>query len=358
MAMAARVVATLALCIQVCVASKQRASAQAVANPIRKVVKLLQNMQEKVQAEGSKEEDLYSKFKCYPTGVGELESRVEAAGNAAPELEASIKGSEEKLVQTQQALKGAQKERADAKVAIASAESIREKDAKAFAETKAELEGYLSQISAAVASVEKGMAGSFLQARSSAAALRKIVEKSDVIGDDDKEILVSFLSGGASYAPQSGEITGILKQLGDEFAKSLKAAADTEAAAIKEHEALIAAQSKEIETLTVSIEQKLTSVGDFSVSIQQMKADFEDIAGNLLEDKKMLAQLKTGCSTKDAEYEARVKTRSEELLALAETIKLLNDDDALELFMPRRCQPPAPASCRSGCAGPTCGRAP
>jgi len=46
----------------------------------------------------------------------------------------------------------------------------------------------------------------------------------------------------------------------------------------------------------------------------------------------MLADLKAGCSTKDAEYEARVKTRTEELLALADTIKLLNDDDALELF--------------------------
>jgi predicted nucleic acid-binding Zn-ribbon protein len=63
-----------------------------------------------------------------------------------------------------------------------------------------------------------------------------------------------------------------------------------------------------------------------------MKADFEDIAGDLLEDKKLLKELETGCSTKDAEYAERVKTRNEELAALAETIKILNDDDALELF--------------------------
>merc|ERR1719343_1511619 len=314
--MPARVAAALALCLQVCIASKQRSSSQAAANPVRKVVALLQNMQEKVQAEGSKEEELYSKFKCYcKSGFGELESRIEAASNAAPELEADIKAGEEKLVQTKQSLEDAQKERAEAKGAIASAGSIREKDAKAFGESKTTLEGYISQISSAVASLEKGMAGGFLRERSSAAALRKIVERSEILGDDDKEMVMSFLSGQASYAPQGGEVTGILKQMGDDFAKSLKAAEDEEAAAIKDHEALVVAKNKEIGVLTASIEQKLALVGELGVSIVQMKADFEDTNGNLLEDKKMLADLKAGCSTKDAEYEARVKTRGEELLA-------------------------------------------
>merc|ERR1719210_1334792 len=39
-----------------------------------------------------------------------------------------------------------------------------------------------------------------------------------------------------------------------------------------------------------------------------------------------------GCATKAAEWEERSKTRSAELVALADTIKVLNDDDALELF--------------------------
>jgi len=333
MALPARVVAIFALCLPVCLASRQHASAQLAANPIRKVVTLLQKMQEKVNAEGEKEEELYSKFMCYcKTGVGELQARVDAAGTKEPQLEADIKEAEAKLAQTKQSLKDAQKERAEAKGAIASAEAIRAKAAKAFASNKAALEGYLSAISAAVAALEKGMAGSFLQGRSSAAAVRKVVEKSESVSDDDKELVTSFLSGRASYAPQGGEITGILKQIGDEFAKDLKAAEDAEAAAAAESEALIAAKKKEIKALTVSIEEKLTLVGELGTSIVQMKADFEDTAGSLLEDKKMLADLKAGCSTKTAEYDARVKTRNDELVALADTIKLLNDDDALELF--------------------------
>merc|ERR1719379_2525210 len=39
-----------------------------------------------------------------------------------------------------------------------------------------------------------------------------------------------------------------------------------------------------------------------------------------------------GCSTAEADYDARVKARAEELVAVQETIKILNDDDALDLF--------------------------
>merc|ERR1719293_54203 len=53
---------------------------------------------------------------------------------------------------------------------------------------------------------------------------------------------------------------------------------------------------------------------------------------SLADDKKFLAELEKGCATKTAEWEARSKGGADELLALAETIKILNDDDALELF--------------------------
>merc|ERR1719171_1156843 len=104
---------------------------------------------------------------CYcKTGVGELEARIEAATTKAPQLEADIKEAEGKLVQTKQGLKDAQDERAGAKKAIASAEAIREKEAATFAEESTELSSTISQITAAVAALEKGMAGSFLQAGS------------------------------------------------------------------------------------------------------------------------------------------------------------------------------------------------
>jgi hypothetical protein len=335
MAVPKLVLLLLAACAATPQAASLRSATRAAANPVRKVVSMLQSMQKKVEAEGEKEEELYKKFSCYcKTGASDLSASIAAAGTKGTQLVSDVKAAEEQLAQVKQGLKDAQAERAEAKTAIATATALREKEAAAFAATKAELESYISAIKQAVAALTKGMAGGFLQT-SSASLLRKIVlTKGDAIQDDDREALLSFLSAkqGSSYVPVSGEVTGILKDMGDSFSKSLGEAKDTEANAIKDFEAVVAAKAKEIDALTQSVEAKTTKTGALGMSIVQMKNDASDTETALLEDQKLLAELESGCSTKDKEYEERVKTRNEELAALAETIKILNDDDALELF--------------------------
>jgi len=150
----------------------------------------------------------------------------------------------------------------------------------------------------------------------------------------DRTELVAFLQGSDSngYAPASGEIVGILKQLQDEMSADLKDLIAQEEAAIKVYEELMAAKKSEVETLTKAIEEKLVRVGELGVKIAEMKNDLEDTQETLGEDTKYLADLGKTCASKTKEWDARCKSRSEELLALADTIKILNDDDALELF--------------------------
>merc|ERR1712106_989804 len=142
--------------------------------------------------------------------------------------------------------------------------------------------------------------------------------------------LVSFLSG--SYAPASGQITGILKTMHDEMAKDIAEEKAAEDAAIKAYDELMAAKTKEVNALTKALESKMTRVGELAVEIVQMKNDLGDTAEALAEDKKFLADMETNCAKKTDEWDIIVATRSEELVALAETIKVLNDDDSLELF--------------------------
>merc|ERR1719195_2209659 len=176
------------------------------------------------------------------------------------------------------------------------------------------------------------MAGSFLQAQA-AQTLRKLVISQEM-SDLDRQDLVSFLGGQqhGGYAPQSGQITGILKQMSDTMKKSLADATADEEAAIKSYDGLMSAKKKEVESLGASIEAKTEQIGETGVKLVQMKEDLSDTEEALVEDKKFLKGLETSCKTKTAEWEERSKTRSEELLALADTIKILNDDDALELF--------------------------
>merc|ERR1719428_2810302 len=114
--------------------------------------------------------------------------------------------------------------------------------------------------------------------------------------------------------------------------KSLTTAVDEENAAIKDFDALLAAKTKEINALTKSIESKTSRVGELGVELVTLKEDLDDTTKSLMEDTAFLKDLETSCKTKEDEWATRQKIRAEELLAIAETIKLLNDDDALELF--------------------------
>merc|ERR1719440_773008 len=214
---------------------------------------------------------------------------------------------------------------------MAEATSIREKDAAAFASLKAEADANIAAVTKATAAIEKGMAGSFLQT-TEAQVLRNLVESKSNIEDEQREELTAFLSNSESYAPASGQITGILKQMTDRMSADLAEATATENAAIKAYNELMAAKEKEVNALTKAIEEKMVRLGKLQVEIVEMKEDLDDTAKALAEDKKFLADLEKNCATKADEHAANQKLRGEELLALADTIKILNDDDALELF--------------------------
>merc|ERR1719454_2360171 len=123
-----------------------------------------------------------------------------------------------------------------------------------------------------------------------------------------------------------------MKQLGDDMEKELAEATSSEEAAITTYKELMAAKTKQVETLTTMIEEKSVRLGDLGVEIATMSNDLEDTSESVEEDEKFLLDMDEMCATKEKEWDERCKLRSEELLAIADTIKILNDDDALELF--------------------------
>jgi len=317
------------------VASANADQSNAAANPIRKVVTMLQKMQKKVEAEGEKEKELFDKFMCYcKTGVGDLSKSIGDTNTKIPELQATIEESISQKAQLQEDLKKHQTDRASAKAAMAEATALREKEAAEFAAVSTDLKTNIAAITKATDAIEKGMSGAFLQTNEASLLKKLVMSDSNNLLDVDRQDLASFLAGGDSegYAPASGAITGILKQMTDTMQKSLDEATATEEAAVSTFDSLIKAKTDEVNALTAAIEDKTKRVGELGVSIVQMKGDLSDSEAALVADTKFLAELKTSCSTKEAEWAIIVKSRSEEMLALADTIKILNDDDALEMF--------------------------
>merc|ERR1719159_1558016 len=115
------------------------------------------------------------------------------------------------------------------------------------------------------------MAGSFLQTNDAQTVKRLIMAKDEL--DADRQDVMAFLSGGQNgeYAPQSGEITGILKTMKETMSKAAAAAAAAEA--VSGHADLIAAKEKEVAANTKAIEVKTVRVGEVAVNIVEMKND-------------------------------------------------------------------------------------
>jgi chromosome segregation ATPase len=310
-------------------------------NPIRRIVTMLQNLQKKVEAEGEAAADLHKKFLCQcETGVADLTAGIaDAEAKGSDAAAASKEGSAQKA-QLEQDLASHKADRQGAKDAIATATSIRDKEAADFATYSAEATANLDAMAKAIAAIEKGSAGSFLQT-GAADVLRQLVQSKRDMNDGLREEVTAFLSE-EQGEEQSGEILGVLKQLSDEFTADLKAATATEDAAIKSFDDLVAAKKKEIDALTAAIEDKSTRLGEVGVQLAELSNAGGDAAGSLEDNKKFLGDLKAKCARAQDEYDAVTKERGQELVALADTIKFLNDDDALELF--KKTLPSASAS--------------
>jgi len=309
-----------------------RLSTSNTVNPIRKIVGMLQEMEKKVQEEGEVEAELYKKFQCYCTnGEGALQNSITAAENKIPKVSAAIESGVSELAQTKEDLKNHKADRQTAKADMSEATSLREKEAAAYAASKAEGETNQAALNKAVAAIEKGAGGSFLQTQGAATLKHLAIDKVEM-SDENRQTLLSFLSGSDEYAPASGEITGILKQMGDEMAKDLADADANEQQAIASYEEMMAAKTKEVESLTESIEVKSVRVGEVAVANERNKQDLKDTEEQLAEDQKFLQNLDKTCAAKAKEWDLRQKMRADELSAIADTIKILNDDDALELF--------------------------
>merc|ERR1719313_2832152 len=124
----------------------------------------------------------------------------------------------------------------------------------------------------------------------------------------------------------------MLKAMKDEMDKDLGGAVSAEEEAQKGFEELAAAKTSEIQANSEAIESKTVRSGNLAVSVTTTADDIEDTTAEMKETEAFVANLASTCATKKKEWAERQAMRAEEISAVSEAIKILNDDDALDLF--------------------------
>merc|ERR1719215_34827 len=127
-----------------------------------------------------------------------------------------------------------------------------------------------------------------------------------------------------SYAPQSGEIFGILRQMKETFESNLSGSQKEEMQNQKAYEELKAAKEEEIAAGQAQIEAKTGELADVDEKNAQSKVDREDTKASLSADEQFLMMLKEKCQMTDKEWEQRQKTRQLEMEAVSKALAVLS----------------------------------
>merc|ERR1719335_1987288 len=162
---------------------------------------------------------------------------------------------------------------------------------------------------------------------------KKLLEQAQKMASQQKKEFLSFLQiESGAKAPKSAVIFGILKQMKEEFETTLADSRTDEEQATSDFEALKASKTKEINAGEDQIKQKTEQKADAEELNARSKEDFEDTSAQLKADTKFLANVQSQCKTFVADYQARVKARTTEQAAVAETIGILTSDEASTAF--------------------------
>merc|ERR1719453_983510 len=309
-------------------------------------------MLKQLEKEAEEDEEIYDKMACWcETNDKEKTKSIADAEARISDLTTKIEELTANSARLNTEIKNLKKEVAENQDALDKATAIRTKQLAEFNEEEKDLLESISALKSAVTVLSKH--NSLLQIPRShlvgvAATVQNEMQKhasllTGVLTHAERKTVSSFVQAPEdyfdakptfkqSYAPQSGQIFGILKQMRETFEANLSASQKEEMANQKAYEDLKAAKEAEIKAGQEQIDSKTQELADTDEKNAQAKEDLEDTKKSLSADEQFLMMLKEKCSMTDAEWEERQKTRQLEMEAVSKALSVLSSDDAHDLF--------------------------
>jgi predicted nucleic acid-binding Zn-ribbon protein len=315
--------------------------------PVTKVVTLLKDMLVQLEKEAEEDQEIYDSLVCWCTtndkdkvkSIDDAEAHIEDLTTEIEELTALAS----RLTTEIANLEGEIKKNEDA---LAKAKAMREKELAEFGTMEADSLTSIDQLGGAITALSKHHPGAALlqtskrQLHDVATIVQKEMQKNaklleGVIAPSQKKMIAAFLqqpASAGSYAPASGAIFGILKQMKETFENDLSQAQKDELSSQKAYEELKAAKEAEIAAAQEQVTTKTQELATAEEKKAQAEQDKADTMESLDADQKYLVNLKEKCSLTDKEFEERLKTRQLEMQAVSKAMAVLTSDDAADLF--------------------------
>jgi len=375
------------------VVSSQSSAITANSTAIRKVVTLIEEMKVQTEKEAAQDEAAWEKYMCWCKTNEEAKTEaIEKAERRVEDLTSLI----EELVAKDSRLKteiaGLSQDILDDQDALSTATSTREKEFSAFQAEEADLKetrGLLTEAIAVLSKVQllqQSGHSTPADAKLTQSALIQLTNKiqqgrpefQSIMKRDLFEVLGALqdevpqhgflprksavfveqmgsllpwekteeqvgmeakpndLTGAAadskSYNSRSGRILGLLSEMNDETARDLSEAQKDDFQAEVSFQHLRAAKLDEIAIGQQQRSRKEADLAHTRARAAEAREDKEATENARDADQVFLNNMLKDCEVEDTEYKKRHEIRSQELVALSETLRILSEDDARDLF--------------------------
>merc|ERR1719510_1109453 len=342
------------------------------ARPIRKGITLLEEMRTQAKKDVADDLEAYDKYMCWcETNKKEKTAAIAAAEQEVADLTTFLEEAAAKEGELKTEIAGLEEDIAADEDALAQATAVRKKENDAFVAEEADMKETIALLTEAIAVLEKvqllqkhGAKGDTKRAETVLLQVRSIVatrfpkfqgvmqrDLFDLLGSMNSSPrmrgtdgaafeqkatqpngLVGNAAGAKSYNSRSGSIFGILQEMKEEFQRDLGEAQAKDLAAEESFQKLKAAKTAEIKAATTQKKEKEKALADLLYKASKAKENKEKAEAAIEADNKFLATLEKDCKEEEIAYQERVKVRTQEIIALSETLKILTDDDARELY--------------------------
>merc|ERR1719420_2659273 len=195
------------------------------ANPMRRIITMLQDMSKEVEREGEAEKEIFEKALCAcEGGEKELDKTIVDSQAAIEEYTSKVESGKAESAQLTQEVADHKTSAEQAKTDLSEATSLRDKEHKEFVTMEKDSKTNLAGLAKAIPAIEKGMGGAALMQmphmRKKMEHLRRFVEITKYLSNDDRSNVLAFLEEGdesgedtETQSRGAGEILGILKNM-------------------------------------------------------------------------------------------------------------------------------------------------
>jgi len=313
----------------------------AATNPIAKVLDLLSDMESKIKAEGEAAGKTQKEYVAWcddrSTNVG---FEIKTGRSEKESLEATIAKQSSIMSAMQTKVDTTAADIASDEKDLKAATAVRKEEAATFSAEEKELSATIDTINRAVAVLSRELkagSASMLQlknAQNVAQALEIMVQASALSTADASRLTALVQNSdsdagapdGAVYESHSGDIVGVLQNLGDKAEEQLADARKKEMTAAHNFDMLRQSLSDEVKYANKELAEAKSAKAAATESKASAEKELAVTTKDLQADEAQLQDLKHDCASRADDFKAEQKSRSEELVAVQQAKKVIAEN--------------------------------